>query len=38
MKASDVDLGPPISAEDLVNGVLVTFREGASMPKERSAG
>lgn len=27
-EGSDVDLGPPISAEDLVNDVLATFREG----------
>jgi len=27
-EGSDVDLGPPVSAEDLVNGVLATFREG----------
>lgn len=26
-EGSDVDLGPPIPAEDLVNGVLATFRE-----------
>src|SRR5438093_7084566 len=27
-EGSDVDLGPPVPAEDLVNGVLATFRQG----------
>src|SRR5205085_667470 len=27
-EASDVDMGPPVSAEDLVEGVVATFRAG----------
>ena len=37
-EGSDVDMGPPIPAEQLVDGVLATFRSGGVDATGRSVG